>query len=48
MKYKQEGLKIVTYREPEPRHINWETVAVTLTGLAVLAAIGNLCVVYGF
>jgi len=48
MKYKQEGLKIVTCREPEPRRINWEAVALALTGLAVLAAIGNICVDYGF
>ena len=48
MKFKQEGLKIVTYREPEPRRIEWEMAALSLVGLAALAVIGNLCIAYGF
>ena len=32
MKFKQEGLKIVTYREPEPRRIEWEMAALSLVG----------------
>lgn len=48
MKYKQEGLQIVTYREPEPRRIDWYTAASVVVMLVCLLAIGNLCVAFGF
>ena len=56
MKFKQEGLKIVTYREPKPRRIELEMAAIALAGMVLMGMalmglateIRNLCAAFGF